>query len=185
MKRTLCAKLFAALCLCLGLLVASATGFAYSGGGGPRDRHGDRHETSYHGHYRYHHGRYYKPVFFGLFEVIIGVPQVGAVVRVLPTGYNVAVIGGVTYYHHNNVYYRTCPSGYVVVPAPSNVVVVPATVVPAYNIYGERVVINVPNARGGYTAVTLVKLQDGYVGPQGEYYVGHPTTAQLAALYGR
>jgi hypothetical protein len=67
----------------------------------------------------------------------------------------------------------------------------PAVVVaapPAYPQYpvvdAGSVVINVPNARGGYTAVTLVRYNSGYVGPQGEYYAWCPTVAQLQVLYG-
>jgi hypothetical protein len=47
------------------------------------------------------------------------------------------------------------------------------------------VTINVPNSRGGYTLVALVKSQDGYVGPQGEYYQGYPTIEQLKVIYGK
>jgi len=46
------------------------------------------------------------------------------------------------------------------------------------------VTINVPNSDGGYTAVTLTRCSGGYIGPQGEYYPGTPTVAQLQALYG-
>lgn len=45
--------------------------------------------------------------------------------------------------------------------------------------------INIPNSRGGYTAVTLKKAGTGYVGPQGEYYSDNPTVEQLKVLYGR
>lgn len=49
----------------------------------------------------------------------------------------------------------------------------------------EAVTINIPNSNGGYTAVKLARYKDGYKGPQGEYYPGHPTVDQLRALYGK
>jgi hypothetical protein len=49
---------------------------------------------------------------------------------------------------------------------------------------GETVTINIPNSNGSYTSVTLVKNNNGYTGPQGEYYPGRPTVEQLKALYG-
>ena len=50
---------------------------------------------------------------------------------------------------------------------------------------GDIVTVNVPNARGGYTPVKLVKTANGYLGPQGEFYPNHPTVAQLKGLYGK
>jgi hypothetical protein len=50
---------------------------------------------------------------------------------------------------------------------------------------GEIVSINVPNASGGYTQVKLTKKDNGYIGPQGEFYTGNPTVAELRALYGK
>lgn len=49
----------------------------------------------------------------------------------------------------------------------------------------RTIVINVPNHNGSYTPIALRKSGRGYIGPQGEYYHGNPTVAQLAALYGR
>jgi len=102
----------------------------------------------------------------------------------LPFGCRTIVIGGTTYYHYDNIYYTTCPRGYVVVPAP---VVKPAPIVVAKGEKqsGVTVVINVPNSNGGFTAVTLTKQGNGYIGPQGEYYAGNPTVEQLKALYGK
>ena len=44
--------------------------------------------------------------------------------------------------------------------------------------------INIPTSKGGFTPVRLVKHKNGYIGPQGEFYSGHPTVAALKALYG-
>jgi len=51
-------------------------------------------------------------------------------------------------------------------------------------VVADPVGINVPNARGGYTLVSLTRCQGGYLGPQGEYYAGNPTLGQLRVLYG-
>ena len=48
----------------------------------------------------------------------------------------------------------------------------------------DTATINIPNVKGGFTPVRLVKHNNGYIGPQGEFYAGHPTVDQLKALYG-
>jgi hypothetical protein len=50
---------------------------------------------------------------------------------------------------------------------------------------GDTVIVNIPNENEGYTAVKLVRVKNGYIGPQGELYEGHPTVKQLRALYGK
>lgn len=113
----------------------------------------------YQGH-RYNNVRFYRPSWFGF-----------NLVTILPFGYRTIMHGGVAYYYYNNIYYQACPFGYVVVPRPQA-------------LSGETVTINIPNSNGSYTVVTLVKRDNGYLGPQGEYYAGHPTVNQLKALYG-
>jgi len=130
------------------------------------------------GHQRYHYrdGRFYRPGWFG-FEFAIFAPPVGAIVTFLPVGHRTIIVAGTPYYYYDNVYYRTCPSGYVVVPEP----VINPNVMPS----GQTVTINVPNSNGSFTPVTLVKHNNGYIGPQGEYYSGNPAIDQLKALYGK
>jgi len=43
--------------------------------------------------------------------------------------------------------------------------------------------ITIPNGDGSYTSVTLTKTDQGFLGPQGEFYPDHPTEAQLKARY--
>lgn len=146
-----------------------------------RDDHGRRHDKHHevvvtkHKKYHYRDGRFYWPTFFN-FGLFVVRPPFGAVVTILPSRHKTLVFGGTTYYHYDDIYYRACPGGYMVVPAP----------VPSLNVSPgvERITINVPNARGGYTPVVLAKYGDGYIGPQGEYYPGHPTVEQLKVLYG-
>ena len=115
--------------------------------------------------YHCHRGVLYRKGVSGY--VVVAAP-VGAVIPILPIGYRTIVIGRGTYYYYGGVYYRRYPSGYVVVPAPVT-----------------TVVINIPNSNGSYTPVVLQKSGDGYVGPQGEYYPGHPTVGQLKVLYAK
>jgi hypothetical protein len=143
-----------------------------------------------HSRYSYHDGRFYRPGLFG-FEFVLGIPPVGAIVTALPAGHRTIIVAGASYYYYENIYYRPCPTGYVVVSAPAPVPT-PAPVVyaPAANVQfqapvQERVTVNVPNSNGSYTPVTLTRRENGYVGPQGEFYPQNPTVEQLRALYGR
>jgi hypothetical protein len=137
-----------------------------------------------HERYNYHDGRFFRPSWFG-FEFLLSTPPFGAIVMSLPIGHHAVLMGGAQYYYYNNVYYKPCPSGYIVVPQPT-VVAPPAPVFSApAQVPSETVTINVPNYNGSYTAITLVRRGDGYVGPQGEYYPSHPTVEQLRVLYGR
>lgn len=144
------------------------------------------HEVIVHGGRRYHYneGRFYRPGFFGFY---VSTPPAGIVVRQIPSGCRNIPFGDVTYYNYGNVYYKTCPSGYVVVTNPiisPDVVYAPS--LPQSRRYsGQAITIYVPNSNGSYTPVTLVRYNNGYIGPQGEYYLGHPTVEELKVLYGR
>ena len=158
--------------LCVSIIASSSIVFA-----GERER--SHREVVVVGHDRYHYreGRFYRPGWFG-FEFAIGSAPIGAVIRILPFGYRTIVIRGAPYYYYDDVYYRPCPSGYVVVPAPI------VTTTPQA-VSSQTITINVPNSNGSYTPVTLVRRDNGYVGPQGEYYPDNPTVEQLKALYGK
>jgi len=163
-------KLWIAALLILALSLASSNAFAWDGRGG-HGRGGDR-----------GHG-YEGGWFWGLFATGL---VVGAIVATLPPHYDIIYVNGVPYYYYNRVYYRPCPTGYVIVPQPQATAVVPVpAVTQPQAIPGETVVVNIPNVSGGYTPVTLTKYKTGYLGPQGEYYEGHPTVEQLRALYGK
>ena len=102
------------------------------------------------------------------------------------------VIGGPDYYPY--YYYDDIdPSWYVDdAPAPvaGDVLDAPPTQVvanqaaPPRSTSSDIITIGVPNAKGGFTSVKLVKCPGGYIGPQGEFYAGHPTVEQLKVLYG-
>jgi len=65
----------------------------------PMPRHGGHDEIRIgREKYRYHNGRFYKPGWFGLFEIIVETPPIGAVVTVLPVGYRIVLVEGIAYY---------------------------------------------------------------------------------------
>lgn len=97
------------------------------------------------------------------------------------------MVGNNRYYYYDDVYYVDSPTGYIVVPEPvttTRVVAVQPAATVVSNVPGEVIVVNVPNSNGSFTPVKMTKRNDGYVGPQGEYYASHPTVAQLKVLYG-
>ncbi|MFH1458077.1 MAG: DUF6515 family protein [Candidatus Omnitrophota bacterium] len=173
-KRPLAVKLGLELLMSLILLMPAQEALAREGRKPGSGRHHEivavKHKT-----YRYYDGRFYWPTFFN-FGLFVVRPPFGAVVTVLPSRHKTLVFSGITYYYYDDIYYRASPGGYMVVPQP----------VPYPNVSpgAERITINVPNARGRFTPVTLARYGDGYLGPQGEYYPGHPTVEQLKALYG-
>ena len=163
------------------------------GGGGPGGGGGGRHY--------YNNGGWYRHGWFG-FDIAVSALAIGALIDSLPPRYTTVVVAGSPYYYCNGYYYQPYPyGGYVVVPPPAlaqSVAVVSqtapivaaapvsisgATVTQAQPQTQDATTINIPNSRGGYTAVTLKKAGTGYVGPQGEYYSENPTVEQLKILY--
>ena len=122
-RKNVAKRLGVAAALVLVMVLQSTNAFARDtdrGRGMDRGRameRGRQREVIMVGHqrYSYHDGRFYRPSLFG-FEIALGIPPLGAVVRFLSYGHRSFVIGGVTYYHYNNIYYRACPGGYMVVP---------------------------------------------------------------------
>ncbi|MCX5703210.1 MAG: DUF6515 family protein [Candidatus Omnitrophica bacterium] len=180
-KKTFSNKLLFVTGVCLTLVISSTDAFA-RGSEDRSHRHGGEVVIAGHDRYHYRDGRFYRPWWFG-FEFIVNTPPVGVIVTSLPLGHRTVVVRGTQYYHYNNVYYRSCPSGYVVVSDPATVYT--PVVVQPQPLLGETITINVPNSNGSYTPVKLVKRDNGYIGPQGEYYSGNPTIDQLKTLYGK
>jgi hypothetical protein len=122
--------------------------------------------------------------------------SVGVYLTYLPDDYTIVNIDGTPYYYCDGSYFASYANGYLVVPAPEpsasedqqapvqassgeqQLAAVPNSAT------GDTTTVNVPNSKGGFTSVRLVKQKNGYVGPQGEFYAGHPTVAALKALYG-
>ncbi len=179
-KQILKSKALVVVVLLLAFTVScSVDAFAWGGRGG-------------HGHYYYHGGHWYRSGW--LWGSLATGLAIGAIVATLPPHHRTVYVNGAPYYYDDGFYYRPGPTGYVVIPPPATttIVTVPAAtttvIAPVVTqprvIAGETTVINIPNANGGYTPVTLTKYKTGYIGPQGEYYEGHPTVEQLRVLYG-
>ena len=101
------------------------------------------------------------------------------------------VINGTTYYVNNGVYYIYTQYGYQAVATPAGAsapVVVQNTVAAPTAVAadtGDSFTVNVPNDKGGYTAVVLKPSGKGFVGPQGEFYPEFPKISQLKVMYGK
>lgn len=172
--------------LCLVLALACSQAYAWGGGHG-----GGR------GYHYYRGGTWYRHGWFW-FDTAVAALTIGALVDSLPPRYTTVVYSGVPYYYSGGYYYRPYDyGGYMVVappvvaqpvvvqqPAPVFEAPQPPAVQPQAAQASDTVTVNIPNARGGYTPVTLKKAGNGYVGPQGEYYSENPTVEQLKTLYG-
>ena len=112
----------------LAVSLSTCQAFGWGGRGDRGGGHYDRGGHSDHGGYYYRGGHYYGPGWFGL-GLFAAAVTVGAVVASLPPEREVVVVNGYPYpyYRYDNVYYQSCPTGYVVVepPAPQTVVVQP------------------------------------------------------------
>ena len=173
------------LVLALALALPYSDAFAQHRGGGGRGWSGG-------GRHYYSGGSWYRHGWLG-FDIAVSALAIGALIDSLPPRHTTVVVAGTPYYYSDNYYYQPYPyGGYVVVPPPvlSQPVVIPQVPVSGAITQSqlqtqEASTINIPNARGGYTAVTLKKAGSGYVGPQGEYYSDNPTVEQLKVLYGK
>ena len=179
------------LILTLALALPCSDAFAQRHGGGGYGWGGG-------GRHYYSGGSWYRHGWLG-FDIAVSALAIGALIDSLPPRYSTVVVGGVPYYYYDNYYYQPYPyGGYIVVPPPvliQPIAAMPQTIPGAAAItqpqpqsqpQGQDVsTINIPNVRGGYTAVTLKKAGNGYVGPQGEYYSDNPTVEQLKVLYGK
>jgi hypothetical protein len=120
------------------------------------------------GHSRYGGGRYrYYGGHYWLGGAIVSGLIMGAIIESLNRPQIVVVNGG-RYYYDGNYYYQQCPGGYVVVN--------PLTVAAQPEVMTVRV-------EG--SSVVLVRKDNGFIGPNGEFYSVLPTKDQLQAIYGR
>jgi hypothetical protein len=108
------------------------------------------------------------------------------------SSYQPVLVNGVTYYLNNGVYYIYTQYGYQAVATPAGAVApaaviqsAPVTVTSTAANTDDSFTINIPNNKGGYTAVLLKKSGNGFVGPQGEFYADFPKVTQLQAMYGK
>lgn len=151
--------LFLFLILCLRPAFAEDWHGGHFGGGGHSEHGGHFHEGGRHfEHEGFHHGSGASFIF-----------DFGSPMDYYEYGYPYAYR-----YSHPASYYS--PAQYVV---PQNVSYVSS------GTPQDSFVVNVPNDRGGYTAVTIRKSGNGFIGPQGEYYAQFPNVSQLKVMYGK
>jgi hypothetical protein len=111
-------------------------------------------------------------------------------VLVSSSSYQPVIVNGVTYYVNNGVYYLYTQYGYQAVAAPAGAASAPViqasvvTAAPAVST-DDAMTINIPNNKGGYTAVLLKRSGNGFTGPQGEFYSDFPKVSQLQVMYGK
>ena len=113
--------------------------------------------------------------------VPVGAP-IGAIVEDVPTSRSYVTIDDEGYSIYDGVYYKMTAEGhYQVVEPPKNSKEV--SVIASED--EDSVTVNVPNVNSqGYTAVTLMRTEDGFTGPQGEFYSELPSMSQLITMYG-
>lgn len=165
--------------LILSIALICSVPFAYSEAFA--EHHGGHHRGYHHErHYRWHDNHWWIGD-----TILAGGLVLGSIIDALPPQHKVVYVRELPYYYDGTYYYRPADEGYVVVENPT--VVVPAAPAPPVVVNqkeSDTVTINIPNKNGSFTSVVLTKKGDGYIGPQGEYYKGHPTVDQLRALYG-
>ncbi len=113
--------------------------------------------------------------------IIVSAP----IVNRLPRHHRVVVIGGVVYYEADDLYYRTAPGGYIIVEKPIETVkiVSPKPMIPQNK--PDEVTLYVPRRSAeGFVAVTLRKIEGGFLGPQGEFFPVMPPVTLLTEMYG-
>ncbi|MEI6438410.1 MAG: DUF6515 family protein [Candidatus Omnitrophota bacterium] len=148
--------------------------------------------------YYYYDGLYYNRLGN---EYMLVPPPVGAVVAVIPSDFRPVAVNGVTYYTDNGTYYVYTRYGYQVVPPPFTVVTAPvviassvpvpvvssaSTALPVAAVAEDQsFTVNIPDKKGGYTAVVIKRSGPGFTGPQGEYYAEFPKVTQLQVMYAK
>ncbi|MCB9757973.1 MAG: hypothetical protein H6753_06100 [Candidatus Omnitrophica bacterium] len=145
--------------------------------------------------YYYDDGLYYSRL--GTQYVLV-TPPVGAIVRSIPSDYRPVIVNGVKYYEDRGTYYVYTRYGYQVVAPPVEFItaqVAPSSIMnttasqmsSAVNDLdnSNEFTVNIKNNKGGYNAVLLKRFNEGFLGPQGEFYSEFPKIAQLKVMYGQ
>jgi len=141
--------------------------------------------------YYYPYDYPYYPYYADPYYPYYAAPYSPSYAVVSSSSYQPVVVNGVTYYVSNGVYYVYTRYGYQAVATPAGVTVAAvqtATVTAAgatSTASDDSITINIPNNKGGYTAVILKKSGNGYTGPQGEFYSEFPKVSQLQKMYGK
>ena len=127
---------------------------------------------------------YYDPVYYSAPDYVL----------ISPPNYQPIVVNGVTYYVNNGNYYLYTGYGYQLISAPTTMaqaapavaaLPIQVTVPTTSPDTDDSFTLNIPNDKGGYTAVVIKRSGKGFVGPQGEFYSEFPKVAQLKVMYGK
>jgi hypothetical protein len=101
-----------------------------------------------------------------------GTTSISTYVDHLPAGHFSVIINGMTYAVYQDVFYIQTPSGYQAVD-------------PTTLIYDGSFSISIPNKKGGYIQIQIQVVENGFIGPQGEFYPRFPSIQQLQTIYVR
>jgi hypothetical protein len=157
--------------------VAKAAWYGSTSGGGFRGGGNHYYHNFYHGYNRGYHGwGAYSPYW-----------AIGSYLTSLPDDYTTYYdVDGDPYYYSDGSYFAPYSNGYMVIPAPdlSNATT-PGAMAPTLSVAEEQPMMEQPKpTSSGPITINIPNSKGGYIGPQGEYYGGHPTIDELKALYG-
>lgn len=170
---------------------SSGHGDGYRGGHGHRGGGGHGH----HGGHGYHHNRHHNDFFFvNYYEPR---PFFPGRIYSLPRHAKFVWVGGERYYYYRGIYYQPSPCGtyYNIVDDPYERVQVSNTTI--NHIYqgdsqnddiarvgnDSEFDVHIRNSKGEMVTVKIKKSDNGYLGPQGEFYPEFPKIAQLKEMY--
>ena len=116
---------------------------------------------------------------------VLGLPAVGTVA--LGTTAKTFWIPGHQKHNYDGVYSNNPPQKNVDVAPPdgATIMISSVPVVIQTQVSKNIFTVNIPNDKGGYSAVVIKKSGNGFVGPQGEFYPDFPKVSQLKIMYGK
>lgn len=171
--------------------------FSYSSGSG-HGHHGEHKRGHHRGHQRGHGHNHYKShhdwFFVNYYEPR---PYFPGRIYSLPRQAKFVWAGGERYYSYRGIYYKpsSCGTYYTIVDDPYEREQVSNTTInhfyqgntsqAAADTIGNQSEfdVNIYNSKGEMVTVKIKKLDNGYIGPQGEFYPEFPKIAQLKEMY--
>ncbi|MGE0268036.1 MAG: hypothetical protein AB7S78_06240 [Candidatus Omnitrophota bacterium] len=165
----------------------------YSGGGHHKGKHGHK-KSHYRGHGHNHHRIHHDWFFVNHYEPRPYFPER---IYSLPRQAKFVWVSGARYYYYRGIYYQpsVCGTYYTIVDDPyERPQVNNTTINHIYQGNSSQAVgdqagsqsefdVNIQNSKGEMVTVKIKKLDNGYIGPQGEFYPEFPKIAQLKEMY--
>ncbi len=141
------------------------------------------HRRHHRRHFAYSHPRPYRPAYYR--------HHLARRMYDIPRGAKFVWINGHQFYTYHGAYYRRsdCGTYYFVVDNPHKYPAVARDEVHHYysdTVYEsnqQEFVVHIRAKNGELVTVRLQKENDGYIGPQGEFYPDFPKVAQLREMY--